>query len=150
MAPCFPKNHNSNYAFCIVHVPSRHFLPGRRFISVHVICFVDSCDMILICNLLSVINSCFLTALVVRFLTRRFIWEYDPTLGECQSVAVPSRGGSAICILFRYRYWPCIYILLENIRVDTCICKVHSQGLRTFHFSCHWLNSILHMLEWIT
>lgn len=92
LGPLFPKNHNSNYAFCIVHVPSRHFLPGRRFISVHVICFVDSCDMILICNLLSVINSCFLTALVVRFLTRRFIWEYDPTLGECQSVAVPSRG----------------------------------------------------------
>lgn len=62
----------------------------------------------------------------------------------------PFTGGSAICILFRYRYWPCIYILLENIRVDTCICKVHSQGLRTFHFSCHLLNSIWHMLEWIT
>lgn len=145
MAPCFPKNHNSNYAFCIVHVPSRHFLPGRRFISVHVICFVDSCDMILICNLLSVINSCFLTALVVRFLTRRFIWEYDPTLGECQSVAFASY--SVIVTGHAYIY---IYILLENIRVDKCICKVHILGLRTFHFSCHWLNSIWHMLEWIT
>lgn len=92
-----------------------HLLPGRRFTSVRVICFVDSCDMILICNLLSVINSCFLTALVVRFLTRRFIWEYDPTLGECQSVAVPSQ-----------MFWP--FASFSVIVTGHAYTRIHTRG----------------------
>lgn len=46
-------------------------------------------------HFLNIFASLFSAALVVRFLTRRFIWEYDPTLGKTNMFSLKTSAFTA-------------------------------------------------------
>ena len=88
--------------------------------SVGFLCNTHVCCRPRLCNCFSFIL--FFSALVVRFLTNRFIWEYDPTLGE-SSVSIVKKSNIFLVLLFCFGFgFFAVVVSCDILSVQSCVC----------------------------